>query len=340
MKVRITSLFLATIMLVSTTGCSLSKKNNDGNINPSTSITQESPEYNLQNRMIEFIETIENSDVNIDLTNFYNNARTLQIVYEQTGEMHYNSFYDKDKNTIVVNLDSPGAFEHELIHVIFNNGKELNNVFIEEGITELLASELCNAENTYRFNVGIVKILATILGRDKVMECINKKDINILNEGLANIVPAVSDAEEFMRYLVQEHGLNQKMHQEFFNEGNLDNFKKTEEYEALKSYRRNIIGRIKIYIKNYYINKVREEGINPEAVLTEMLSLLDVVNLELFDPDIEGELSNDFFLQDEVSYLMNTYKLTDKEYDKCYENSKVRTYLVGSTGNVNKKSLN
>ena len=332
MKVRITSLFLAFAILISTTGCSLSKKNNEGNINPTTSNVQNDTEYSIQNRMIEFIELIQNSDVDIDLTNFFEKVKTLQIVYEKTGSKYYNSYYDKDNNVIVLNIDSPGALEHELLHVIFNNGLELGNVFLEEGITELLSSELCNSENTYRYNVGVIRILATILGRDKVMECINKKDLSVLTEGLAGIKPAVKDAEEFMQYLEYEHALNQKMHQEFFEKGNLDEFKKTEEYSTLKSVRSDLTGRLKIYIKNYYINKVREEGINPTDVLCEMLSLLDVVNIDLYDPDVEVEMANDFFLMDEVSYLMNVYGIDEETYNKCYELSKTRTYLVGNTG--------
>ena len=59
MKVKITSLFLALAMIVSTTGCSLSKKNNEGNIKDTTSIVQNDTEMTLQDRMISFIETIE-----------------------------------------------------------------------------------------------------------------------------------------------------------------------------------------------------------------------------------------------------------------------------------------
>ena len=227
---------------------------------------------------------------------------------------------------------SPGAFEHELLHVIFNNGLDLGNVFIEEGITELLSSELTNSQNTYRYNVGVIKILSTILGRDKVMDCINKKDLSILTEGLAGIKPAVKDAEELMQYLDYEHRLNQKMHQAFYNEGNLDKFKETEEYVTLKNVRNDLTTRLKIYTKNYFINKVREDGINPEEVLIEMLSLLDVFEVELFDPDVEIERANDFFLKDEVTYLMNTYGIDEDTYNKCYELSKIRTYLVGSNG--------
>ena len=166
MKVRITSFALALVLLLtSTTGCSLSKKSNNGNIKETitTSDTKNDTELSLQDRMISFIELIQNSDVDIDLTNFFEKVKTLQIIYEKTGDQYYNSYYDMDQNVIFINIDSPGAFEHELLHVIFNNGLDLGSVFIEEGITELLSSELNNTPNTYRYNVGIIKILSTIL---------------------------------------------------------------------------------------------------------------------------------------------------------------------------------
>ena len=92
MKVRITSFALALVLLLtSTTGCSLSKKSNNGNIKETitTSDTKNDTELSLQDRMIAFIELIQNSDVDIDLTNFYQKARTLQIIYEKTAEGRY-----------------------------------------------------------------------------------------------------------------------------------------------------------------------------------------------------------------------------------------------------------
>lgn len=69
-----------------------------------------------------------------------------------------------------------------------------------------------------------------------------------------------------------------------------------------------------------------------------MLSLLDVFEVELFDPDVEIERANDFFLKDEVTYLMNIYGINEDTYNKCYELSKIRTYLVGSNGTSFDKS--
>lgn len=328
MKVKITSLFLVLALLFSTTGCSLSKKNNTGKIDSSVVLSQDEIQNSIRDRMIEFIDIVEKSNSGIDLSNFYNKVKTLQIVYEKTNNKYYNSYYDKDRNVIVLNLDTPEALEHELLHVIFNNGLELNSLFIEEGITELLSSELCDTEYAYRYNVGVIKILSIILGRDKVMDCINKKDLNIIIAGLADIKPSDSDAEELLKYMEYEHLLMQKLHQEIFTKGNIDDFRLTKDYETLKNIRMDITNRLKIYIKSYFMDKVREQDIKCEDVLVDMLTLLDVVNIDLFDPDVEDAMSNDFFLKDEVSYLKDVYDIDAAFYDRCYSFSKERGFLI------------
>lgn len=338
MKIRITSFFLATVIALSMTGCSLKK---DTTSNSQAIVTESTMDgqlqNNLQTRMIEFIENISTSGLDIDLTNFFNKVKTLSIYTDSSNKEYYNSFYDKELNQIFYNIDTPGALEHELVHVIFNNGKELGNVFLEEGFTELLASEVCDSENTYRYNVGITKILCTILGRDKMFKTMNEKDLSIITNGLSDIVPEVKDAEEYMSYSNYEHSLLQKMHQAYY-EGKLDEFKKTKEYTELVNVRRDLTGRIKIYVKNYYMNLVRQEGIDAKEVLTEMLSILDIVDIELFDPDIEIERANDFFLRDEVTYLMNTYSLSDEDYDKCYQTAKTREFLFTDSSAVLRNS--
>lgn len=326
MKARITSFFLATVIAISSTGCSL-QKTKDVPVVTESQYEQILDHGSLQSRMISFIETIENSNVGIDLTSFYNNAKTLQIITDKSKELHYNSFYDKDKNVIVINMEELGAFEHELVHVIFNNGKELGNVFFEEGFTELLTSEICGNQNTYRFNVGLCKIFSTLLGRDKIIDAMNEKDLSIITKGLAEIVPAEKDAEEYMSYANYQHTLCDKMHQEFYKEGNLDDFKKTKEYTDLKNVRSDLISRIKIYVKSYYNKLVKEDNIDVEKTLTDMLAILDIVNNDLFDPDIEIDKKGDFFLKEEVDYLVSKYQINQEVYDKCYEDSKSIKYL-------------
>ena len=326
MKIRITSLFLATLIAVSSTGCSIKESNNFTNVTES-SYEQVIDKNDLQSRMIAFIETIEKSDLGIDLSYFYNNASTLQIVIDENKEIYYTSFYDKDQNAIVININETGAFEHELVHVIFNNGKELENVFLEEGFTELLTSEICDTSNSYRFNVGVCKILTTLLGKDKMVEVFNKKDLTIVTEGLANIVPEVSDAVEFMEYADYEHYLCNKLHEEYFIEGNLIEFKKSDDFISLKNVRNDLVGRLKIYIKAYYSDLIKQDDIDVNKTLIEMLALLNIVNVDLFDADIESEQQNDFFLKDEVAYLVETYQIDNDTYDKCYQDSKDMKFL-------------
>mgnify|MGYP003296095832 CR=1 FL=1 len=47
-----------------------------------------------------YLKKIEKSDIDIDLSNFYQKARTLKISYDTSGEVYYNSYYDKEKNEI------------------------------------------------------------------------------------------------------------------------------------------------------------------------------------------------------------------------------------------------
>lgn len=334
MKIKITSLFLATILALSQTGCSLKKDNDNKEI---TYQNEQSFNDEYKTRMIKFIEKIEQSNLNLDLDNFYNNAKTLKILaIKKVEDQHYNSFYDKLTNTIYMNLDDKGALEHELIHVLMNNGKEFNNTFLEEGYVELLTSEICDSENTYKFNVGVLKILTTILGRDTIFDAFNNKDKELIINGLANIKPEYQDAKEVLQYLDYEHKLLNAMHEEFYNVGNLDNFKKTDDYQILINVRSDLTERFKIYIKNYYRQKMNTGNYEPKKLLTEMLAILDIVDKELFDPDLEINRKNDFFLKEEVGYLKQVYNISDTEYDECYQNSKELKFLYQNNNNINK----
>lgn len=336
MKVKLTSLFLATVLTLSTTGCSIKKDNDNKSINNNTRI-EETVKNDHTEQMIEFIENIESSDLNIDLTTFYNLSKSLKIMFlENNNELHYNSYYDKETNTIYLNIEDESSFEHELMHVIMNNGIELNNVFLEEGFVELVTSEICNTPNTYRYNVGVLKILTTILGRDNIIKTFNDKDTSIITKELSNIKPTEKDAEELLSYLIYEHELCNEMHQDYFNNGNIDNFKSSNNYIKLKNIRNDLTERLKIYIKTYYNNKIYQDDINGKEILTEMLALLDIVDKELFDPDLEIDRKNDFFLREEVSYIMNRFNLTNEEYDECYKNSQTKKYLYNITKSQNK----
>ena len=90
----------------------------------------------------------------------------------------------------------------------------------------------------------------------------------------------------------------------------------------LVAYTRNLVG---ISILVFISNKV-------------LFSLLDIIDMELFDPDLEGERANDFFLRDEVTYIMQTYGYSDAEYDECYANSKNMKYLLKDSSAVIKNN--
>jgi hypothetical protein len=101
------------------------------------------------------------------------------------------------------------------------------------------------------------------------MKTFNNKDKTIITKELSNIAPTEKDAEELLNYLVYEHNLLNEMHQDYFNNGSIDKFKSSDNYNKLVSVRNDLTERFKIYIKYYYKNKVRDNNINPQEVLTD-----------------------------------------------------------------------
>ena len=52
----------------------------------------------------------------------------------------------------------------------------------------------------------------------------------------------------------------------------------------------------------------------------------------MFDGNVEGERKNDFFLKEEVSYLVSAYNMNDEVYDRCYQAALTKTYIYVGEG--------
>lgn len=343
-KIIIKNLALATIITLNMTGCSLVKDNSYSNSKNEVSISTEI-ENNYEKKLIYFSQFLENSNLGIDMTNFYDNTKTLKIIVDNSNKAVYSS-YNIDTNIIKVANDGGGSLEHELLHLTFadrkndkrgiisknNKGKAL-----DEGIVELLNCELFNKKNTYNFEYGVAKIIVQLLGKEKIIGALNKHDVEILINGLAEIVPEYKDANELIEYYDYAHTLSTKMHNEYFKNGNIDNFKSTSDYTKLKNVRSDLIKRFKIYIKNYYKNRIIKEDINPKNEIIDMIALLDTVDNNLFDPDIEINKGNDFFLKNEITQLINKYHITNQEYDECVKKAKDKNYFINQ--DIQKKNV-
>ena len=336
-KKLITNMVLGSIIALNITGCSLQKKSPQPYIKANNNISMQT-KTNYQERMKTFIEKLEQLNPGIDMTNFYENVKTLIIRTDSLKEAVYGS-YDIETNTITLSGNENSSLEHELMHVVFANRKTMktglidenfNGKALEEGIVETFSSETNNSENTYKFNVAIAKIFTKILGKDIIVDAINKKELNIITKALATIKPNEKDAFEFVQYFDYEHKLLSKLHEDYFTNGNINNFKSTQDYEKLKSVRSDLVKRIKIYIKAYYNNKINNNDITPGLDIPDMIGLLNLINNELFDKDIEITQSNDFFLKNEFDIIMKTHKVTNQEYDSYVVKANNIKYLVNN----------
>ena len=330
---KLVSLVLSIAIIFSAAGCTNRDKKNS-NLSTESSTTQKyenEATKSLQVRIIEFIEAIENSDLNLDLTNFYENAKTLKIVVGNVGAANFSS-YDITTNTITLGEDIEAiGFEHEVTHVIMADRKNDVNGLVDkkgvgtgltEGLAEVIRAEVLGEKvNSYAFNSGITKVLALILGKTTLVEAINNHNNMLVVNAIANIKPTPNDAYEYLKYWDYAHSLLNKMHDEYFTTGSIDNFMASEDYVTLKNCRLDLTKQLKIYVKEYYQTRLATAEYNPIEELTNMIAILSIIDNELFSEDIEIIKTNDFFLKEEVQYLVSRYNISKIEYDNCVQNA-------------------
>ncbi len=328
---KLVSLVLSMAIVFSAAGCTNKDKKNT-NLTTESSTTQKyenEATKSLQLRIIEFIDAIENSDLNLNLTNFYENVKTLKIVVGNVGASKFSS-YDITTNTIMLGEDVEAlGFEHEVTHVIMADRKNDINGLVDkngvgtgltEGLAEIIQTEVLGKEvNAYAFNSGITKVLALILGKTTLVEAINKHNNMLVVDAIASIKPAQNDAYEYLKYWDYAHRLLNKMHDEYFTTGSIGNFKASDDYVTLKNCRSDLIKRLKIYVKEYYQARLATTNYNPLEELTNMIAILSIIDNELFSEDIEIVKANDFFLKEEVQYLVSRYNISNSEYDNCVQ---------------------
>lgn len=342
---RIISVILSIAIMCSTAGCS---KKKDENINSETGVTQNidnKTKNNLQIRMIKFIENLEKANLGINLDNFYANAKTLEIIIYDLGKSKVAS-YNIDENKIILGDPTAEGFEHELMHVVLADrvagltgiiDKNNIGVGLEEGLVETISSEIKNSKYTaYVFSCGITKVLSIILSKDVLVEAINKHDIGIIVAAMANVKPEQSDAYEYLKRWDWAHNLINTMHTDFFENNSINNFEKTKDYENLLIVKSDLISRLKIYSKNYFQSVIYNENIDPEQELINMIAVLDIIDRELFLPEVDEKRKNDFFLKEEIEYIMRKYDITKDQYDNCSKLSRELLFFDNKTPIINK----
>ena len=137
-------------------------------------------------------------DFNIE--NACNNLSTLDIKYIDRPENYsdithgiYN--YKENEINIFENEEdvSNNTISHELVHVLFTNKntKKLPSWFVE-GVTQLLTIEYSKEEsyienNTYPYEVTMVKLLCEMVGSDKVIEAYMYGNMDLIYQELESM---------------------------------------------------------------------------------------------------------------------------------------------------------
>ncbi len=278
----------------------------DENLN----LTEEEKEF-----LYQFKDLLEENPY-LDCITTYQAMNELDIIYTTRGKEYPEKIvgiYIPSENVIKIfskdnNLDT---LIHEIIHCIFMNQKEGNlPEFFIEGMTELLANEYFEEnpfleENSYPFEITMVKILCDIVGPDIVLKSYSTGNKELLEEAISNKLGSNSSS----RLL-----------------DNIDQlFKK---YESGIPISEEEIKAITTSIDPYYHEKVEVDSIEYEMYLynRSMIELLSTENPDiyyLFRLMSEGYYTKTYFSQKlQAKYPSNIKVLYKSDLSNTFEKQK------------------
>lgn len=125
----------------------------------------------------------------LDYKYLYEKFATIGIMHTDYDGGNLAGMYIEDNESIIIydsnRIDSKYTLLHELIHVT----GDLDNIMLDEGMTELLCGEYFNDGNTktYSNHVLITKIFCELIGPDKMLEAYSKRNMSIIKNELLKI---------------------------------------------------------------------------------------------------------------------------------------------------------
>lgn len=312
-KLKLISLTMAGVSLLSLTNCS-SKKSSpyDGLtlINPSLNDEFVNVDETFLTDTIEkFIEKVKSSNIDIDWNwDFFYEALGRTVFKELDDNEFILGSYNRETNLFTYQEGDVETLNHELMHILL---PYYDNSSLCEGINQIFLREIFGDYSTGdSIDEGMCKIFSRVLTKDELKEFLTG-NYEVLPTKLSEIVPEYSDAEEFLRYLNDSYLYEFNMNQSIYN-GTFDSYKQSNEYAELKDTRRCIVGRIKVYLSQYYkdINNLE----NPEERILEMMEVLNIINFDLCHPIIdEGIPKNDNFLDGTIDAICDKYNITTEQ---------------------------
>ena len=191
---------------------------------------------------------------------------------------------------------------------------DLKNSSLNEGLVQIFLHDLFDYEIKGNiFDASLCKIFIRLLSSDE-LEILILGDKEVLENKLASITPSKSDAKQFLIYANNAEYYYRLFNESYFN-NNEEQFKASKEYTYVKEYRKVVKERIKIYLYNYYINMDFE--CTPYERLVEIFEILNLVNYNMYDPDLEEENEKDYFLKPIVDEICIKYNIDQETLQKA-----------------------
>lgn len=152
----------------------------------------------IKENIKELINTFIDKFPSIDLTDFYEKSKNLQIKKLSKFLSTDISKYDILENTIYFNIDQMGKdydmkhiLMYELLNMISKNGFNDHDNFLalNAGFTELLANSLVGNESTpiYKEEAAYANIISILIGIDVLEQAYFNNNPSIITESLNRI---------------------------------------------------------------------------------------------------------------------------------------------------------
>lgn len=142
----------------------------------------------------------------LEKENSYEKLKDVSFLYYGDDENGLNGTMGKylsDSNTIKLYSNEKYVKTHEIMHCIFQKkpktnffGKQIDNenalpLYFDEGMTELLNNEYFSdkpflEDTSYPYEITAIKLVADMIGSNKILEAYTKRDMEIINESLYN----------------------------------------------------------------------------------------------------------------------------------------------------------
>ena len=320
-NLKIVTITLSAAMLLSSTSCKLYKNDSALTLKDGRLINLDDDKYSnvtddhVKKIIAELIEKVEEKNYGLDIDGLLDKLSNTIFIKNPEGAFALGTYND-DEHTLTYLPGDDETIRHELLHMLLHS---YNNASLDEGIVQIFLNDLYGysiEENT--FDTSLCKIFFRILDGEELKKFI-MGDIDILKNKLASIKPAYEDADQFLIF-----ANNGEVYYRLYNESIFNNeeqaFRESKQYEWLKAYRKVVKDRIKIYLYNYYDDMDFKQ--DPYDRLVEIFEILNLVNYNMYDPDLGEENEKDYFLKPIVDQICLFYNIDDNTLVSADEKAK------------------